>query len=528
MLCASIASPVAPAFAVTPESPEVIELVNLGLKYLGTKTTDELGGKCLIGLCFLKAPEKQVNHPRVAEALAACKAEASKGSVDAFIAAHDDGVYSNGLAVIFLCELDAERHRSLIEFYLGAMKKRQKAHGGWGYNANETGDTSQTQYGALAYWEAHRRGFSIDPNSVERLADWLGKVQDPAGGWAYQGQLSNSSKKITQKHLDITCSRVAACMGSALICADLFGLLQGSGNDDPSDLLPTALRESSSQNQGRPPLKSSTLDRKSLFETIRLGDQWMEKNYKVDIGIYNSYYMYALERYRSFQEKQTGIRPDEPDWYNKGYRYLKDSQKKPGMWETGCVREGTVDTAFSILFLVRSTQKALEMGEGTLLAGRGLPANLSRAKLKNGQVVVEQAKTQITELITLLDDDKQDALDDLIGDESALVITNVDENSARRLQQVIRSGNPEARVLATRALGRTADLDYVPTLIFALTDPDPRVVREADTGLQFVSRKFGGFGLKDRFTDREKYDVIDKWKTWYRGIRPDAVIPGEN
>lgn len=317
-------------------------------------------------------------------------------------------------------------------------------------------------------------------------------------------------------------------MGSSLICADLFGLLQANSDEGLAGLLPGALQESSPEGKAaRPPLRSSSLDRESLFETIQLGDQWMDKNFKIDIGMFNSYYLYALERYRSFQEKQTGIRPDEPDWYNKGYRYLKDSQISPGKWETGCQREGVIDTAFSILFLVRSTQKALELGEGTLLAGRGLPANLSRAKLKNGQLVVEQTKTQISELLNLLDEDQQDSLDALIGDESALVITEVDENSARRLQQVIRSGAPEARVLAVRALGRTADLDYVPTLIYALTDPDRRVVKEADTGLRFISRKFGGFGLTDRFTDRERYDVIDRWKTWYHGLRPDAPIPTE-
>ena len=74
-------------------------------------------------------------------------------------------VYSNGLAVIFLCELAPHKYAREIEWYLDRLKKRQKDHGGWGYNELPTGDTSQTQYGTLSYWEANRRGFSVDGTS---------------------------------------------------------------------------------------------------------------------------------------------------------------------------------------------------------------------------------------------------------------------------------------------------------------------------------------------------------------------------
>ena len=82
-----------------------------------------------IALAFVKAD--QPDHPRVAEAVAACGAAARAGNAQ--------DVYSNGLAVIFLCELNATRHRSLIDFFLGALKRRQKDHGGWGYDLEETG-----------------------------------------------------------------------------------------------------------------------------------------------------------------------------------------------------------------------------------------------------------------------------------------------------------------------------------------------------------------------------------------------------
>ncbi len=80
------------------------------------------------------------------------------------------------------------------------------------------------------------------------------------------------------------------------------------------------------------------------------------------------------------------------------------------------------------------------------------------------------------------------------------------------------------RLLAVRALGRTGNLDYVPTLLYALTDPDRRVVLEARNELRFISRNFDGLGPPDDFTEQQRYAAIDAWKKWYRSIRPSAVL----
>jgi len=88
----------------------------------------------------------------------------------------------------------------------------------------------------------------------------------------------------------------------------------------------------------------------------------------------------------------------------------------------------------------------------------------------------------------------------------------------------VRGGEPEVRLLAVRALGRTGNLDYVPTLIYALTDPERRVVVEARNGLRFISRRFEGFGPPDDFTDRQRYEAVDAWKSWYKSLRPGALF----
>ena len=90
-------------------------------------------------------------------------------------------------------------------------------------------------------------------------------------------------------------------------------------------------------------------------------------------------------------------------------------------------------------------------------------------------------------------------------------------------EQLVRGGEPAVRLLAVRALGRTGNLDYVPTLIYALTDPDRDVVLEARDALEFVSRRFDGFGPPDGFTEKQRFDAAEAWKNWYRALRPGAM-----
>jgi hypothetical protein len=91
-----------------------------------------------------------------------------------------------------------------------------------------------------------------------------------------------------------------------------------------------------------------------------------------------------------------------------------------------------------------------------------------------------------------------------------------------RLRALVSSGAYEARLATVRLLGRVRDLDNAPLLIYALTDPDVRVVMEADRGLRFLSRKFEGVGLPAEPKPHSIKDAIAAWKEWYRSIRPSA------
>jgi hypothetical protein len=513
--------PAAARAGETPDSANVRKVVNSALGFLEGHTDDHLGGKCLIGLAFLKAGKP--DHPKVREAIEECaKIERTKldeGTIDN---------YSNGLAIIFLCEASAQKHSRAIQSYLDILKARQKKQGGWGYKDNPTGDTSQTQYAALSYWEAHRFGFKVEAGSVERLADWLVHTQAPNGSWGYQGQVAPTDEPIPQD--EESCSLLAAGLGSTYICADLFGLRPGGVYEEDDDHkkieIPLALRKvtAATPTSEVNNLHLQKLGPSKIFRAVGHAHSWMAKNYKIDIGAKCYYYLYGLERYKSFQEAMEGLEDISPSWYNDGYQFLARTQAPDGSWTGYCGQ--ACDTAFSVLFSLRSTKMSIKakLGEGMLLSGRGLPSNLARAKLRDGQLIAEQVHKNVDELLSMVDDKNEGTLDELARDPSQLVVGKIDEKSARRLQQLIRGGSPEVRVLSTRAIGRTGNMDYVPTLLYALTDPDTRVVIEARNGLRFISRNFDGLGPPDEFTEQQRFEAIDNWKKWYKSIRPTAVL----
>ena len=514
---ALLASPaIGPVHAVTPESPEVVALVDKALKFLETAEDPQLGAKCLIGLAFHKRGLPP-DHPKIKAAIDACR-----NSVEAEKAVSH--IYSKGLAVIFLSELDAAAHNELIGKYVALMKQHQMEQGGFTYTGYGTGDTSQTQYAALSYWELLNNGMSPDAESVQRCINWLMRTQDPSGVWGYQGSDPGSFELIEQTSKPGV-SMSAAGMGSTLILGNLLGLLTTTSapEEAAAEDLPPALRRADMEKSKRAPtLPPGNVARSQLVETLKRGRGWFDKNFDVKVHEYQSYYLYSVDRYKSFEEHLSGEIVEEPEWYNKGFEFLQKTQAADGSWDDEAKKPCA--TAFSALFLMRSTQQSIKasLGEGTLVGGRGLPSDLSKLKLRNGKLIVQSQPTEVDQLLNMLDDSETDSLDALLDDPAALRVSDVGPDQARRLQQIARSGPAQGRLMAVRALSKLRSLDYAPTLIFALSDPDKRVVREARDGLRYVSRNFEGFGPPDNFEKEEQLQAADRWKAWFRTVRPDA------
>jgi hypothetical protein len=515
VLLGCLSASVSPVAAYTPESPEVLEVVDKGLKFLESQTHDEVGGKCLIALAFHKRGMSQ-GHPKIQEAIEACRQSVNEEKQRSYL-------YGKCIAIIFLTELDASAHRDLINSYVAQLKDHQREHGGFGYQGIPTGDTSQTQYAALAYWELLNHGISPDADSVQRCLNWLMRTRDPSGVWGYQG-IDPGNFNLVEQPDKPGRSMSAAGMSGTLILGNLVGLLKPPHAEAvAAEEIPSAVKRVEKQGEKRAPsLPAGNVERERLMETVKAGRAWFDKNFAYEVDEYESYYFYSVERVRSFMEYLDGEIEEEPEWYNEGFKLLKESQGADGSWNdhsgSACA------TAFSVLFLLRSTQKSIEasLGEGTLVGGRGLPSDLSKLRLRGGKLVVEQKPTEVDQLLGMLDESNSGALDNLLDNPAALSVGDVDPSDARRLQQVIKSGPAAARLLAVRALAKLRSIDSAPTLIYALTDPDRRVVREARDALRSISRNFEGFGPSDNFDEAEQSAAVERWKAWYQTVRPDA------
>lgn len=526
-LCAS-----RPAAAVTPESPEVKAVVDKALKFLETADDARLGGKCLIGLAFLKngADEK---HPKVDAALRACLQAAGREP-----AAINTDLYSTGIAIIFLCTLNPSKYAPEIIKLRDSLVLRQKEHGGWGYAAGPhvaTGDTSMTQYAVLAYWEISKVGLGLDIPSTEKVANWLIRTQDPGGNWGYQGREGTITEeegkrpKLELIKQDTTrASMTAAGMGCLYMVADLLKLAELQSERDAK--LPPALRPL--KKGGAQAALSEKVDIRWLKAAQERGRGWMGKNYKIEQKYFQMYFLYGFERYQSFLEASDGRFIKEPRWFNEGFAFLKKEQQDDGSWKSDHPGLDVPDTAFATLFLLRSTKKAIERSkayaEAALVAGRGLPANNQEVAIRSGRIVQTKVNVTATQLVEILHLPEHRAFATVTGDlellRERLVALPAAEQAPllARLRGLAVSGVPDARLSAVKILGQVRDLSAAEVLIAAVDDSDWRVVLAADESLRSLGRNVSPSNLGDKPNSVVRSEAVQAWKRWLLAIRPDA------
>jgi len=510
------------AAAFTPESPEVKQSIERGLSWLESQEDPRLGGQCLIGLAFRKAG-RPLSHAKVAAARSACE-----NSANTELQTLDN--YSVGLALVYLLETDPEKNRSLAQRYVQEVLRRQQPGGAWGYQGNPAGDTSQTQYPLLGLWLAINNGLDVPAGAIDRTCGWLVRTQDPSGGWGYQGQDPGGyGRRVTQS--DVKPALAAAGLGSMYICSDIIAPANSKSKEN-SKGLPSALKPVGDPLETKLPAASSSVDGRYIRQAISDGNHWFSRNFKMESEGHTHYYLYAFERCQSFRELAERSTDSNPRWYNDIIAYLRKTQQSDGSWNGG---DGeAVETSFAVLTLLRSAKKTIAnvagtsakaVGEGVLLGGMGLPKNTADLQERDGKIVQSPLAGTIDELMATIERGNTAEMELLADSPTRWKLdSNVTKRSSEiaRLRAVVASGSFESRFLAVRALGRVRELDNVPLLIYALSDPDMRVVREADKGLRFMSRKLEGVGIPEEPKPQDVKTGATAWKAWYLSIRPSA------
>mgnify|MGYP001132252229 CR=1 FL=1 len=520
-----------------PEHPEVQAAVQKAIRFLESERVEEnrLGGRALVALALLKHGVRP-DHPKVQAAVKAIYHAANRLPM---VEKDDQGrplpstepperrqpidIYSTGICIILLCQLDTSEHGATIQKLLDYLYSVQKDEGAWGYatgNHAETCDTSMTQYAILATWEAAQVGFRVADSAIEDALLWLLKTQDPSGQYGYQGRVAATVRNL-EKQSGCRPSMTAAGMGSLYIAADLLGLIERV--DRPADL-PPALKEV----RERPTaIQREKIDPGALRAALARGNNWMDNNLDPDWGPWTHYYYYGVERYYSFREEAEGKVQKSPRWYVQIARQLLRTQDRNGTWQSRCGE--VVDTAFGVLFLLRSTRKSIErakaFGGGMMIAGRGLPRHTRSVEVREGKVLPKTLWTSADRLLAALEDpdspEYAEAVEwfqwmepqpgDLFG-----------PAGRRRLRELVGMEMPEARLAAVRAIAAAGRLEDAAVLIDSLTDPDDAVVEAALEALHRLSRRPEPVQVPQPLTPEAKKRLYSQWKAWYQTFRPDV------
>jgi hypothetical protein len=515
-----LAIPSSLACAYTPSSPEVIALIDRAVPILEKEDHGEPGGKALISLALLKAG-KEPSHPRIQRSIASIRSYVRSIPRNGI----GNHCYSAAICCLLLTELDPQAYHDEIQILLDGLAARQLASGAWAYDPY-TGydDTSQSQYGVLALWAGHVHGFKIEASQVVSALNWFLRTQKPSGGWSYHIPKEGNLAAPSGGH-DPTRSMSAAGAGSVYICGYLLGY--GKRVEQKQGSLPPALRSTRKPTDGGEFLSPEGTDHNAFRNATTRAANYFAVNLAFRQEDWTHYYMYALERYKAFQSLIEGRPEAEPRWYNEGVDYLRKTQFPDGGWASGHAQSTeSVSTAFAVLFLTRGTEKSIRKLEGRLQGGQGLPADLTQAAVDpSGRVIDTKEIPSIDLLLKQLE--SGDAFDvDLSVPHRLRLSDDPRQRSAQleRLRRMVLRGAYEVRRMAVNSIAQDRNLDNVPVLIFALSDPDHQVKRAARDGLCFISRKIEGFGPGENPTESETRAAQAKWKEWYLSLRPDGEL----
>lgn len=499
------------AGAYTPDSPEVRRAVDRGAAFLATAEDGRLGAKALAArvMIYLGRPE----HPCVAAAREAVRRELA-GAGD-----EQTRIYSLGLAMAMLAELDDERHRTELENLTKLLVSLQKPHGGWGYPGRSTGDTSMTQYAVYGLWNAARAGVAVDDDVWSRAVDWLLRTQDPGGGWGYQGTEGESDKLVAQS--EIRRSMTEAALASLYLGGERFRLVR-FGQEEPS--VAPQLRPMMTPPKPPPAAPFGT----ARFEAaLEAGNRWDRETREPIYAAFPCYHLYTIERYQTFRSAAQKTSSHEADaWYDAGVEYLLKTQNTDGAWSSP---EGpTAATGFAVLFLLRTTRTAIRtvegIGSGTLVGGRGLPrieAGTGAERSPSAAPLATPGR-DLAALARKLEDPQFMAA--LAGAESQSPLADAPPPSEfrKQLAELAESENPTEQAAALTALGRLDDFDRVPLLIAALSDARPPVHQAAVDALRFLARRADEIGRPLPSDEASRLAEATRWREWYRAIRPPA------
>ncbi len=549
LLCALVAmaavTRTSTAIAYTPEDPEVKAMIEKGLRFLESQPEDKITvsaymGKdaqpVLVAYAHLKY-EHDHDSPIVKMGLKYAmpyvnSVKANGGRVNIPTSkAFDASVYEISVVILFLAEYDPILYNADLKMLGNALMNLQFSTGGFGYPHYETGDISQTQYVALAAWTLDYAGVDVSLDRLNRMLGWLMRVQDRNGNWPYQAVDPGVGRgPISQPKEEMSVTMGLAGGSTALITADIFRIWENTTNANKVQGLPKALKPVDRSDVVAERRKKSPVKPEQVIRALRGMESYRSQSpyHREKNGDWYYYMIYTLERYESFFELATG-KPSDPAWYDNEVKTLMGVQDASGAFgvKDAAKSNPAVSTAFAVLFLMRSSQRAIaSVSKGTLQGGYGIPKDTADIQVKGSQIVSKPVAESVENLLGLLEDDGANSIEGKSIPENLKLESDPAKRKAQldRLMRLVRGSQSwQARRVAARLLGSSGEMASVPPLIFALSDGDKMVRAYALDGLNFISRKFESEKSLAEASPAEIMKTQDEWVRWYRTIDPAFI-----
>jgi len=523
----------------TPDSPQVEAMVESALAYLH-KTSGTQERKCLVALSIVQASKRYLAAVPENDAFVKQAVEAVVSGVKGGSLLNHKEVYYPCLGLILLCEMDDVLYRPEIDKLIASFEAQQLGNGGFAYRGQKDWDTSQTQFVALAYFVARQHRINVSVESSKRILEFMMAVQ--------KGRTWHYSPKDRQERISIH----AACSGTVYLLSDLLQLqprvkkvekrrVQGFGADLPPSIsifIPEANPDQPGEGQwqGQGPL--ADVNKRNLSEVKAKANAHFEQVFTFNTENWPFYYYYALERYAYFREQAEGRVGNGSlrRWYDQGVEFFASIQNEDGSFPAGpeLNSPANVNTAFAVMFLVRSSEILSLPPSSSSLAGGSDLASLRGKQLKQlraGKIQSTETSQNLNELLDSLNQDLSgeqlatltDSLKSAIGDYQDRPETSRGEAQSF-LRSLVKDKNYYKRLIAVRFLAAEQDLDNAPALIYAMGDPDVRICVEAHNGLRLISRKIDSITLPEKPTRADLTTAKQTWSSWYTKLRPSTEL----
>ena len=558
----------------TPESPEVKEIVRKAVGNLTSTIPGITGEKIVAALAVSQAQkryEDEINkdHPLIRSAIESILAllpdEVPEGITEQHMLRMKE-VYIPALSCFLLAEVDKVRYRAQITRLVDEIQRRVRQDGAMNYmgQADDVGDTSQVQYAALALYVANQHGFRVAPDVAKRMLQWFVDSQQSSGSFHYHLRRSGNNWTPVASSQSSYPSIHAGGLGSVYLLADMLQLfprkkqlakvsVQEQYTDLPDTVtvyIPPIAGGEQESIGGDGPVVSFNMG--ALLSTTGSGNRVLQNGFSAKVEQWNFYYLYAVERYAWFREQADGKLSggDIPRWYDLGVDYLKSIQLENGGFVKPefITERAAVATSFAILFLVRSSEIiSLPSAESELQGDIGFPEGV--LEVRGGRVIGGSAEKDINAIFSMLKEKPTEDQLEAISNSLKMAIQefNQMEGASRGeiksfLRSLISAESFYQRKIAVKFLSAEQDLDNVPALLFALSDPEFEICLMAHDGLRLISRRIDNMplsqetrlksedvymiaGNSDRERMRAEYDTLKRqWTQWFLSIRPDAEL----